>query len=195
MKVEVFLTNLKNKSIDDIFNDYKEYINDKDIEKMDKYKLEINKKQSIMSSILKNKYIKGDIYYNEYGKPLSDMIYFNISHSNDFVILARSQKKIGIDIEYILKDFSNDLINHICNIDEINYINQNDKNKAFYKLWTQKEAILKCEGIGLTNKLKDLLVNNKLYLDSKYIDDYIYSVAIKCGKSDKIDIIEIHEYE
>ena len=73
----VYLVNIKNKSIDDIFTDYKSYIDDKDIQKMDRFKFILNKKQSIMSSILKNKYVKGDIYFNEHGKPLSDSLYFN----------------------------------------------------------------------------------------------------------------------
>ena len=110
MKVEVFITNLKNKSIEDIFNDYKEYIKEKDIEKMDRFKLDLNKKQSIMSSILKNKYIEGDIYYNEYGKPLSDSIFFSVSHSDDFVLLARCEKEIGVDVEHVVKDYNNETI-------------------------------------------------------------------------------------
>ena len=189
MKVEIFI----NKTINDIFNDYKEYINEKDIEKMDKFKFDLNKKQSIMSSILKNKYIKGNIYYNEHGKPLSDAIFFNVSHSDDFVLLARSEAEIGIDIEHIAKDVDSDLINHVCSQEEVDYINQNDKNKAFYTLWTKKEAILKLEGIGLTNKLKDILVNNKYYLKSKYISDYVYSIALNC--KEEIEIIEVNEYE
>ena len=195
MKVEVFITNLKNKSLEDIFNDYKEYIKEKDIEKMDRFKLDLNKKQSIMSSILKNKYIRGDIYYNEYGKPLSDSIFFNVSHSDDLVLLARCEKEIGVDVEHAVKEIDRDLIDYVCNSGEVSYINQSDKNKAFYTLWTKKEAVLKLEGIGLTNKLKDLLVDNKYYLNTKYINDYVYSIAINCDKNEVIEIKEVNEYE
>lgn len=195
MKVEVFITNLKNKSIEDIFNDYKEYIKEKDIEKMDRFKLDLNKKQSIMSSILKNKYIEGDIYYNEHGKPLSDSIFFNVSHSDDFVLLARCEKEIGVDVEHVVKEIDDDLIDYVCNRGEVSYMNQSDKNKAFYTIWTKKEAVLKLEGIGLTNKLKDLLVDNKYYLNTKYISDYVYSIAINCDKNEVIEIKEVNEYE
>ncbi len=46
-------------------------------------------------------------YYNPYGKPLLDLtlkVYFNISHSGDYVVCAISKENVGVDIEACTND-------------------------------------------------------------------------------------------
>lgn len=190
VKIKIYLINLKNILLDDILKTYSEYIKDEDIIKMNRFKFELNKKQSIVSSILKNKYVSGNIYYNEHGKPLSDDICFNVSHSDDYVTIALSKYPIGIDIEHIKDNVNSDLINYVCNIDEINDINIGEINKLFFYYWTRKEAVLKCKGIGISNNLKDVLKNNDYYLNSYYVDDYVYSIAIDYNVFKNIEVIK-----
>jgi 4'-phosphopantetheinyl transferase len=84
-------------------------------------------------------------------------LHFNVSHSDDFALIAISQCKIGIDIEYISKDFDYlPLLPDIFSENEILFV-QNAKNKlsAFYTLWTRKEAFVKAVGKGIDDDFKN----------------------------------------
>jgi 4'-phosphopantetheinyl transferase len=83
---------------------------------------------------------------------------FNISHSENLAVIAISQNKVGIDIEYRNKDFEfNNLLADIFNTNEILDI-QNAANKeyAFYSLWTRKEAFVKALGKGIDDDFKNI---------------------------------------
>ena len=174
-----------------------EYITDKDIEKSLRYKMDINRKESIISCYFKNKYIKGDIYLNEYNKPLNDNILFNISHSNGIVICAISDRyDIGCDIEK-LRDVKDNLIRYISNDEEYNYIND---NKTFYEIWTSKESIVKCLGKGLFKKVNEIPglpvsgikeFDNNIY-SSKLIegDEWIISITLNTNEDFNIEFID-----
>lgn len=193
-QIKIYFANIKNKTIEMILKDYKDYIKDQDIQKMERFKFDLNKKQSIISSILKNKYVGNDIYINKQGKPMHKDIFFNISHSDDYVVIALNDKyDIGIDIEHIKENINDELINHVCNDLEIKEINNGDKNKLFYYYWTRKEATLKCKGSGLVNDVKDILKNNNYTLESFFIDDYVCSIAINYKQN--IKIAKEWEYE
>ena len=106
---------------------------------------------------------KGDLFllktlkYNYFGKPYTDRNgFFNISHAGDFVIAAVSSEfEMGIDIEKIipvaLKDFKDQMTavewNRISSCAE-------NQNQEFYRYWTQKEAVIKAAGKGLSIPLK-----------------------------------------
>ena len=195
-KVIIYSFKIKDKSTDDILNHYRSYLDETDINKMKKFKFELNQKQSLASSILKKKYVGHNIYLNEFGKPLSDNFYFNISHCDDYVLMAKAKKyPVGIDIEHILNNVSIEMIDYVCSNEEKANLDKANIYKSFYDLWTKKEAILKCMGIGLTNNLKDVLVNNKYYLDTYYLDDYVVSLAIDIPTNTKIELIKEKEYE
>ncbi len=96
-------------------------------------------------------------------KEIYPPVYFNISHSKDMVLCAFSKtQEIGIDVEYCGKDrfglqkakFSKYTLKKILKImsyDEVVYVRQHTNPLlAFYKLWTRKEAVLKCLGIGIS---------------------------------------------
>ena len=88
-----------------------------------------------------------NIVLNDFGKPYieNNNIYYNISHSNDYVIVAFSNNEIGVDIQYIYGDLNTKKI--FCNDDEIKYIG-NDINKLF-DVYTFKESYIKMLGIDL----------------------------------------------
>lgn len=203
MEINVYLVNIKNKKVEDILNDYKEYLTAEDIKKAKRFKFELNQKQSLISSSLKNKYIGKDIYYNNHGKPLTDSVFFNISHSDNMIVMAKSSDvEVGIDIEHLTDDVSDELINHICNEKEKEFILKN-KSTNFYYIWTRKEAILKCFGTGLINELKsidaidlDSFYFDKIKLHTEFINDYVFSAAYKTVSNDvKIVIFKEKNYE
>lgn len=130
-----------------------------------------------------------DIIYNKYGKPyLSDnSLYFNISHSDNIVVCVLHESEIGIDIErqsnkIELTDFKQQMTD-----DEwMKIISSPNRFLAFYKYWTEKEAVIKNIGKGLSIPLKSFVINNNstqienqtIYTRQIFIDeDYLCSIA------------------
>lgn len=166
--------------------------------RMQKYMNTKAKKQCIVSEILvkyileKNN-IPYDISYNRYGKPLVDSINFNVSHSEDWVVLAVSSRNVGVDIERIVDEA---IGNDFFSSEELDYIikgNQCDYYKRITEIWTKKESYLKYLGTGLYKDLdsfSSVSDYGKIIDDGKQIDtvmintitfdnEYIVSV---CGK-------------
>lgn len=112
--------------------------------------------------------------YNPSGKPIMRDVglAFNLSYSKEAILLAFSKcGAIGADIEFADEKFEWDSIAQICFSDEevssIRSLPQNVQHKAFFKLWTMKEAILKALGIGLSG-MRDITGKNfsELRIDS-----------------------------
>ena len=124
-----------------------------------------------------------EIRYSEYYKPfLKTHIDFNITHSGELVCCAISTKsKIGIDIEKINKSVDvNNFKSQMTKfeLDKIKQSNQQIHN--FYKYWTQKEAVIKLEGKGLSIPLKSFEVKNGLAsIDSRMISTK--EIFIECA--------------
>lgn len=81
---------------------------------------------------------------------------FNISHSEDYAVIAISRIKIGIDIEYMSEDqdYTNLLIDVFNKKEILNIENATDKKNAFYTSWTRKEAFVKALGKGIDDDFK-----------------------------------------
>lgn len=91
------------------------------------------------------------IRFQEDGKPYLDSVHFNISHSDDLVVCAISEKsRIGIDVEkrkeIILQNFRPWFSNKEW--EDIN-AGKNKKEK-FYWYWTRKESVIKALGVNLS---------------------------------------------
>ncbi|MGY3053455.1 4'-phosphopantetheinyl transferase [Pedobacter sp. UYEF25] len=106
------------------------------------------------------------------GKPSFRNLEFNLAHSGDYVLIALSNKPIGIDVEIPKEHFDFSVIlKNTFSVEEINYINQNQNSKkSFLILWTRKEALLKATGEGLTEDLPTISVLNNTIkrMDSTY---------------------------
>ena len=85
---------------------------------------------------------------------------FNISHSGEHIVCAISNTcRVGIDIEEVkaveLEDYSA----------QFNYSEwltvraATDQERAFFRIWTQKEALIKANGKGLSLPLKTIYIN------------------------------------
>jgi 4'-phosphopantetheinyl transferase len=87
----------------------------------------------------------------ENGKPYlkdSDM-YFNISHSGNYVVLALSKSEVGVDIEKITP-YCDAVALHCFTPPEIEWMRKEGSDEAFYWLWTAKESIMKASGCGFS---------------------------------------------
>jgi len=139
-----------------------------------------------------------EIKYTKYNKPYfeDNLIRFNISHSDEIVVCALSnQYEIGIDIE-IIADFELDNFRFQMTESERYNIEQSQSSKdAFFEYWTQKEAVIKAHGHGLTVPLKSFEIfdhkteinNEKFYLKEIKIDK-----KYKCHISLKTNIGKIY---
>ena len=119
--------------------------------------------------------------YNEHGKPyLENGPYFSISHCKHAIAVAVSEIPIGIDIEHIRTAKPN-LVAHTMNEEEQAYIwAAESPDIAFTCLWTQKEAVLKMQGTGIINDIKNTLVNiDDIHLQThvNHEKQYVYSLV------------------
>src|SRR5690606_17840232 len=81
------------------------------------------------------------IQFNSYGKPFIDQnIFFNLSHSGNYVVCAFFMQEIGIDIEEI-KEIEIDDFNKIFTEGERKCLkNSNNRTNDFFRYWTMKES-------------------------------------------------------
>ncbi|MBD5135679.1 MAG: 4'-phosphopantetheinyl transferase superfamily protein [Lachnospiraceae bacterium] len=141
--------------------------------------------------------------YNEFGKPyLSNYpeYYFSISHSEQCITFTHSNCPIGIDVEKVSEhDF--DVAEKFFTNGELNYLQESEnKDIAFYDIWTKKEAYTKMLGTGLMTPLSSFDVTDKELRKnfvSKYISGYMINVCSKNLKEKNFDLVfeEINLYE
>jgi 4'-phosphopantetheinyl transferase len=125
--------------------------------------------------------------YSDKGKPYLENypIHFNISHSNEYALIAIANKNIGVDIEYMNKDIEIEELMKIFAYDhEIKWIleNRSLSIQRFYTIWTLKEAILKQQGEGITAEKFPSLINldfpgYKLYKNTLH-SEYAYALCL-----------------
>lgn len=139
----------------------------------------------------KNKYGKlflPDNYYKKY----QEKVFFNLSHTNKMIVCAfTTLGEVGVDVEYTSKDhlkvMPNMYVEH-----EIAHVkaeqSQAEQFRAFYMLWTRKEAYIKARGMGFSLPPLTFTVPLKFgqaalkeweYFTFQPIDDYLISTAIE----------------
>ena len=151
---------------------------------------------------------------NQFGKPfLKDTncrVQFNMSHSKDYAAyIIALDSLVGIDIEW--KDETvnfQEIIELVFSPTEINIFNKlspAEQFRAFYDIWTKKEAIIKAIGQGLSYPLRTIEImssikNNKAYYvdnettfhyaELRGLDNYAGAISLthKLEKLTQIDI-------
>ena len=123
--------------------------------------------------------------YNEHGQPrIEGGPCFSISHCKHAIAVAISDNPIGIDIEH-LRTAKPELVARTMNQREQERIWQSETpDWAFTELWTQKEAVLKMLGTGITSldgikntlvALDNIELQTKVHIDKQYA----YSIAFR----------------
>lgn len=87
---------------------------------------------------------------NQHGKPYlnNSSLRFNVSHSHQFAVIALTQETdIGVDIEQVRE--INDLPAIAKRVFSEQELKLSQNNNGFFRLWTRKEAVIKCTGEGL----------------------------------------------
>lgn len=152
-----------------------------------KYVKEDKKLSSITGEIILDELIKEnyktnyeelEFLVNENGKPYinNKPIFYNISHSYQYVIAIVSDHEVGVDIEKI-RTTSKNSINQFATDKEKEYIlsGNNDIYKRLFEIYTLKEAYFKMKGTNL-NHIKEVQFEIKDYNDISCSDN---SVSLK----------------
>lgn len=194
---------------------FKEIVSIERRKKTEKYRLYDDSVRSIYAEIilryvLKEKYGKSaNIAYTTYGKPYlygEKELFFNISHSGNWVIMAIGLTEVGVDIEKIDEKNTSYLMD-VFTKDEKFYISIGTKKQQIEKMflmWTLKESYVKYLGTGMFTNFTDFtidlskgvvrnrrngIVDNQICFNSSVIDtEYCLSV---CSTDKKIYIKEI----
>jgi 4'-phosphopantetheinyl transferase len=104
--------------------------------------------------------------YGEHGKPalVTGDLQFNLSHSGTLVLLAfAADRPVGVDIEFRRQRVDNEAIaRRFFAADEVEALQGlplQNRQEAFFRIWTRKEAYLKALGDGITVALDSFSVN------------------------------------
>lgn len=121
-----------------------------------------------------NQYFDYEIAYNTQGKPyfLSHReIFFNISHSSNYVACIIGDRPVGIDIEGGRKGRQN-LARRFFDASEAEWIEECDSDERFFRIWTLKEAYGKAEGQGVLDILGKIVYR----LEKGKMSAYVYGI-------------------
>ena len=141
------------------------------------------------------------------GKPflLNSSLHFNISHTNNYILMAVANSKIGIDVETVSKHRNILKISkrYFSNSEHLTISQSDNIHHDFYTLWTLKEAQVKKSSQGIAKGLKEatFMKKNGLwisdsfpnYFSTMYLQDLVISLCCKNIISKNVDIFKITE--
>ncbi len=86
-------------------------------------------------------------------------VFFNLSHSGEWTVLALSDSEVGVDIQQV-KPVDMRLAKRFFGEEEVKKLQDAGDNaeRLFYRFWTVKEAYLKALGTGLNRPLNSFSV-------------------------------------
>lgn len=121
---------------------------------------------------------------NEHGKPeIADGVaFFNLSHSGPYVVLAISDRPVGVDIEHT-KRMSYKVAKRIMRKEQLDRLDGfENESEAFQieltKYWTQYEAIMKLVGTGFSGELDDETMEAyEKRVVFRELEDYVIAVV------------------
>lgn len=136
--------------------------------KTDRFRFEKDKRLSVAAGALLQKALQMEnvlepsIDITPNGKPYlvgEENLYFNLSHSEEMVMCAISEKEVGCDVEkktvldrrlaeYVMTEYELDRI----------YALERDteQQEMFFRLWTLKESYMKATGLGIRLEPKSI---------------------------------------
>lgn len=144
--------------------------------KLSKYRNDLDKKLCMAAELLLKHalFVENHLNFNEelqyefnnnqkpYIKNIE--INFNLSHSGKYCICVLDKCDIGCDIQ-TMADIKTDIAKRFFHPNEYDYLKLIKNNtKVFYRLWTLKEAFIKCVGGGLNIPLNsfEIKISNKV---------------------------------
>lgn len=186
------------KKCDELVYDYGKQINTVSLYRraiIDSYRQDNDRIRSLAATLLLDEMLKEyglcecdmEYFTGKHQKPYfkNSSIFFNLSHSGDYVAVAVSDREIGIDIEKI-RTVNRSTAKKFFTKSEAASVKSDDD---FIKLWVKKESFIKATGQGLACPLNSFEVINSdngsfvLFESKKYsfkessINDYRLAVC------------------
>ena len=131
-----------------------------------------------------------DVDYPETGKPnwqskQGHILDFNISHSNECVLVAASNSvKVGVDVEKV-RELKNLNFKMVMSPDELKLIRETPG--LFFEIWSKKEAVVKAADTSGLSRMRDvILANDHAMLDGA--NWYLRSIKMKEQLDDQYEI-------
>lgn len=118
-----------------------------------------------------------EIEKSKNGKPYfkDSNIYFNYSHSKNYIACTISRYEVGIDIEETTRTISDDIAKK--------YLNDEKDNSKRIETWVKKEAYSKLKGLGLQINFQNIKLN-EIMAKNLFINKKEYMCSIYCENSD-----------
>lgn len=160
-------------------------------QKVDRYRFDKSKRLSLGAEMLLQyglhqanvEYDQVRIKTGQWGKPSfeNSHLFYNISHSEDWVMCAISDNEIGCDIEKIQSANLKVAERFYCP-EEYSHIaeqeSEDDKDLLFHRYWTLKESFIKATGLGLKLPLNDFRIElGENITIAQTVDERKYSFA------------------
>ena len=120
------------------------------------------------------------------GKPMSERVHFNVSHSGDLVLVAVSdQRAVGVDVERRrpVQRVGAMIARWLSPAErrELEELRRSvgDESEAFLRVWSLKEARLKALGVGISGAARAGLDT----VDAQPLDDLLGALAPRPGEN------------
>lgn len=115
--------------------------------------------------------------YSVKGKPAlaaPSSVHFNMTHSGDLAVIALTlRREIGVDVEQIrpLSDIQQIADQCFCpeEASEVMSAPQTERERAFFRCWTRKEAYIKATGDGLSAPLSSFRVTVQRDVPTRFV--------------------------
>lgn len=171
--------------------------------KIARYRFEKDKIRSLVAGLL-IRHAVGDkpLIFGEHEKPYvaDNSLYFSVSHSGEIVAIATDSIEIGMDVEALPSLDRLKIADRFYHVNEREYVHHaEDELRAFCRIWTRKEAYLKCTGEGISTDLTAFDTTTPPLSEriiTEDLEDYCLSVCSeKPLNQDDVDIslLEIKE--
>jgi 4'-phosphopantetheinyl transferase len=150
-----------------------------------------------------------EIVYQQAGKPIlvvpdaQPPVEFNMSHTGEVVVVALARVAVGVDIEVVRPlDELDALIAATCTAQEqalFAALDPSARLRAFYRLWTRKEAWIKLLGVGMAHDVATVDVRSdpagSTLFDIAGLDEYPegYVGTVAVGAGEELATIELFD--
>ena len=121
----------------------------------------------------------------ETGKPylrLHPELFFNISHSGEWIACALANVPVGIDIQYHREIKLEQTARKICTPQEWKLFVQADtekeKKNILFQIWTKKESYLKFTGDGIRRELCEISYEECSFYQLTMPDEYSGTICV-----------------